>query len=221
MATVAAPVTNSPADILKYQNDLVRTGEYFPLGRMKQIAIAPCAGWTPRQDDPFIKKFGRLIDLRNAMLPIAQTRDRSMVLVTSPLLNPAGRVQLPDVPVPDWVPPPLTEEEIAGRVEVDPLTGKERRVLPKLSNREPAMIPQDLRDRTNEQLRGSNFLVFSPVVNVTFQPELDREMQGTAWILSWRYNPADDTHPTLLIDERTGETHFYGGAFEIVRPGGE
>lgn len=213
-------LTMTPADVLKYQNDLIRTGKFFPLGRMQKIAIGPAASYTPPSSDPIIRKFGRLIELRDRMLPIGQSEDRSMILITAPLLDAAGRVSLPDLPDPEWTPPPPSREEIEGFKVKKVVDGVEREVteFPKGNSERyaPRMVPQRLRDRTNEKLEGSNFLIFSPVLTISFQPEIQKRLVGDAWLIRCSYSRMDDTHPTLLIDEATGESHFFGGLYEVV-----
>lgn len=245
-------LTMTPADILKYQNDLVRTGKYISLGRMQKIAIGPTAGYVPPATDPYIRKFGRLIDLRDQFLPIAQSPDRGMLLVPAPLVNRfTNRVQLPDVPDPDWTPAPIAREEFEGQ-EIT-LTFAEDRLreceqkgdlraaaqwraardnikaghpvrMPydrPVEKDRPHMIPQRLEDRTNELLAGTNFLVFSPVLSVTFQPELEKRLVADAWIITFGHNPSDRTDASLLIDRQTGETHFFGGLYDISGPRGD
>jgi hypothetical protein len=220
-------VANSPADILNFQNQCVRTGDMEILGRMQKIAIGPNAQFVPRNDDPVIAKFGRFIELRDVPLPIAQTRDRSMLLVTAFLLTKEGRVELPDLPDPTWTPPAPTRAELEG-VEVDrEIKDADGKVIGRRKVREFAplhespranvrLIPQRLEDRAEGRLAGTNFLVFSPVIRITFQPEINRRMAADAWVIECRYNPADRTHMALLVDQKTGETHFFGGAYEIV-----
>lgn len=245
----------TPADILKYQNDLVRTGKCLPLGRMQKIAIGPTAGYVPPPADPYIRKFGRLIDLRDRFLPIAQSLDRMMVLVTAPLVDRNNRVQLPDVPDPDWTPAGYTREELENRAQGQEITlaQAEREIsaaeqagdlraaarwraaaetvreghavrMPverPIEKDTARMIPQRLEDRTNELLEGTQFLVFSPVISVAFQPEIENRLVGTAWTIQFGFNPADRTHPSLLVDRATGETHFFGGLYDIAGPSGE
>jgi len=218
MAT--APAVTTAADVLKYQNDLVRTGKCFPLGRMQKIALAPAAGWQPRPDDPIMSRYGRFIELRDNFLPIAHSPDRSMILVTAPLLDKEGRVELPDLPDPTWVRPQPTQEEIEGFDVVDPVTGAKHREFPKRDPAKfaPRMVPQRLVDRAEGFLTGTNFLVFSPVISIVFQPEHDGKLLGDTWLIEAKYSPADGTHPTLLVDRSTGETHFFGGLYSIVGP---
>jgi hypothetical protein len=216
----------SPADILKFQNDLVRTGNFEPLGKMQKISIGPCAGYVPPANDPIIAKFGRFIELRDQPLPLAQSRDRSMLLIGSPLVNRrTGYVALPDLPDPNWTAPLPTKEEIEGvavlKEIVDPATGKKKQIevreFPKDSPRhEVRMIPQRLEDRAEGFLEGTDFLVFSPVLGITFQPEIAKRMVGDAWLIDCRHDPATHTHMALLVNRKTGEAHFFGGLFEIM-----
>lgn len=82
------------------------------------------------------------------------------------------------------------------------------------------MIKQDLAARAEGYLEGTDFLVFSPVVGITFQPELQNRMVGDAWLVRMFHDPITKTDPTLLVDARTGEVHFYGGRFEIIGSSG-
>jgi hypothetical protein len=244
-------LTMTPVDILNYQNELVRTGKYISLGRMQKIAIEPADDWMPPPNDPVIAKFGRLIDLRDRFLPIAQSLDRSMILVTAPLVGRDGRVSLPDVPDPGWTPAAQTREELEGqevtlsfaqsRLAEAELKGDLRaaaqwraaaenvraghpvrmpveRAIEKDTAR---MRPQRLEDRTVKMVEGTNFMLFRPLINLTFQPEIEKRLVGTAWTIQFKYNAADDTHPALLVDRHTGETHFFGGIYDIFGPQGD
>jgi len=191
-------MTMTPADLLLYHNELVRTGQYTALGRMSRIAIGPNAKYVPPPADPQIQKFGRLIDLRGQFLPIAQSMDRSMVLVTATLTNSEGRVGLPDLPHPAWAPEQWSEEEVKDSTKRDP------------KKDQTPMIPQRLEDRTNERLQGTGFLVFQPVLRVTYQVELDKKFQPVEWRISFRPDNAG-VHCAFLVHERTGECHFFGG----------
>jgi len=217
-------LTMTPVDELKYQNELIRTGDVLPLGRMQKISIGPSAAYTPPAGDAYIAKFGRIIDLRDRFLPIAKSRDGSMILVTAPLRDLEGRVSLPDLPDPGWTPAPPSREEILGRQEIDKVSGKEVTIpYTDLARIAPRMIPQRLEDRTNEVLEGTGgkILVFQPVLRMTFQPELEGRLVGTAWWIECKFNPVNKTHCALLIDRSTGETHFFGGCYEVCAPGGE
>jgi hypothetical protein len=252
-----AQLSMTPADILKYQNDLVRTGQYERLGRMVKISIAPADGWNPppRGLDPFIDKYGRLIDLRDRFLPIGQSLDRSMLLATAPLMGRDNRVSLPDGPDPDWTPAGYSGEELANQSQGQEITvaiaereiaaaekagdlraaarwraaaenaraGHQVRMpIERAVEKDMArMIPQRLEDRTVKKLEGTNFMVFQPLINVAFQPEIAGRLEGTAWTIKFGFNPADQTHPALLVDQRTGETHFFGGIYDIFGPSGE
>jgi hypothetical protein len=230
---MALTATASPADILKYQSDLVRTGNFLPLGRINKMALGPAAGYTPPVDDPFIAKFGRLIDLRDRFLPLAMSHDRSQLLITGPLLGRDGRVNLPDVPDPNWRAPERTREEIEGVEDVE-ATARVRKLNPQArpvmkpveidrAAHTARMIPQRLEDRTSEVLAGSKgaILVFQPVENLAVQPEKDSNLLATAWVIEFAYNPADGTHACFMANRETGECHLYGGRWTIKRAMGE
>jgi hypothetical protein len=201
MATKALSMT--PADELEYQNELVRTANFVALGRMNKISIGPCQGYEPPPDDKYIKKYGRFIELRDKFLPIAQGPDRSIILVTAPMPVVNGRAMLPDLPDPSWAAEPWTEEESTGKAERP------------ISKDKPRMIPQLLKDRTNEMLEGTQFYVFRPVVRLAFQPELNNRLIGDAWIINFKPNPANGSLCTLLVHRLTGECHFLGGLPDI------
>lgn len=214
----------SPVDVLKYQNDLVKTGKVFPLGMVKMISIGPNDQCPPLPTwDEVMKKYGRLMQLRDLKMPIAHSPDRSMILATAPLVDRQGRVRLPDLPDPTWKPANFTEEEIIGREAIDPATGKKTRVQvqrrPETDT--PRMLEQSLAARSEGFWETSDFYVFSPVLSISFQPEKDGQMLGTFWAVECNFNSADNTHPTLMVEARTGETHFYGGTYKIVRATGE
>jgi hypothetical protein len=217
-----AKLKMTPADLIAHQNDLVRTGQCIPLGRMKMIAIGPNAACPPRPTwDTFMQKWGRLIQFRDQELPIAQYA--GMILVTAPLVSRDGFVKLPDLPDPTWRSAPWTEEELHGKQMIHPETNKPYSVpVPRPVEKDtPRMLPQDLRARAEGFLEGTNFYVFSPVLSISFQPEENQKMLGTFWAVNCTPNPADGTSPTLLVDAQTGETHFFGGLYEIVRAAGE
>lgn len=220
---IDSSTTNSLASILAYRNDLVRTGKTLPLGRTKQIAIAPAEGWAPPDNDPLIERYGRLMQFRDRTMPIAQSEDRSQILCMAPMIGRDGYAGLEDIPLPDWKPRDPTKEEIEGVLKKDKKSGREWREAAPIDPKRfaPPMIPQRLRDRAQGKVEGTDFLIFSPVLSVAFQPELGNAMIGTVWVLVWEYNAADNTHPTMLVHERTGETHFFGGRYDIQRPRGE
>jgi len=221
MAT-STTVTNSPASIIAYQNDLMRTGKFQSLGRMKIISIEPHASCPVNQADPLMRKFGRMIQFRNDTLPLAWSLDHSMLLVPGRLSNSQGIVELPDLPDPEWTPAAYTEEEISGRRYRDAAgVFRSTRVERPFGKDTPPMCAQSLRDRAEGFLEGTNFYVLSPVLSVGFQPEKDSILLGTYWGVNCKYNHADRTHPTLLIDAHTGEVHFYGGLYDIVTATGE
>lgn len=214
---MTATATMDAAGILKYQSELIRTGQYQPLGKMQKIAIGPNAAYIAPANDSLIAKFGRFIELRNRPLPLAMSMDRSMLIVPGLLLTKDSRVELPDLPDPGWTPPPPSQEEITGVEKVDTVTGRKWREPATVSARDNVpMIPQRLEDRAEGRLEKTNFLVFSPVIGISFQPEIEKRMVGDAWLIDCRYNPADRTHMALLVDQKTGAVHFFGGMFEVL-----
>lgn len=248
MSTRSNTLTGTPADLLAYQNELVRTKNYTSLGRMNKIIIGPSNDWAPPPvgQDPFIDKFGRDIDLRSRMIPIAMSPDRSILLVTAPFMAKSREtgeflVGLPDVPAPDWKAPAWTAEETGYRTDGSPLNkdfpGQPEGWTPKHGrsgvSRDAAkdiapMLPQRLEDRAERPggrlgvLEGTNFLVFQPVLQIVYQPEVitdgKPQLQAALWMIMCLADTAEvpARHPALLVDPRTGEAHFFGGRYDII-----
>jgi hypothetical protein len=249
-----ATLTATPADILSYQNELIRTKNYRSVGRMNKIAIGPSANWTPppHGQDPFIDKFGRLIDLRNRFLAIATSPDESMLLVPSRMValsmaTDQPVVGLPDVPDPTAKPQAWNPEDMGYRADGTPLNEKfpgqpagwtpaqlqpGQRTAPMPDRAATRMLPQRLEDRAERvngrlaTLEGTNFLVFQPVLVIAFQPEVIVDGHPQLQAEMWTIRCVDDAGQllldsngqcaTLLVDPRTGETHFFGGVYNIV-----
>jgi hypothetical protein len=215
LETPSRPVQNTPADLLSYQRDLVRTGDFIPRGRINKIALGPSADYVPPEGDPLIDKYGRLIDFGQNFLPIGQSRDETLVLITKPWIHPDwGIAGLPDRPHPAWTPPNFTRDEITLAKPTD----YKKRTAP--------MVPQRLFDRANQEsgrpavLEGTDFVVFQPVLCITFQPEFEGKILGTIWKIACAPDRSG-MYPVLLVDHKTGEAHFYGGQYLIVKPTGE
>jgi len=205
-----APLTATPADLITYQRELVRTRNYLPLGRINKIAIAPSKSWVPLPNDPVIARWGRFMDLRSQWLPLAKSREGSLLVVPAPMMDRRGNIGLPDVPDPSWRPRPWTDEEISGKVH-RPMEEDMAR-----------MVPQRLEDRAERgangglgKLEGSNFLVFQPVISILFQPERDAQLQAQMWEIQAGHDSVTRTDMALLVDPQTGETLFFGGRWDI------
>jgi hypothetical protein len=219
-------LTGTPADLITYQRELVRTHDYIPLGRITKIAIAPSADWFPPANDPVIAKFGRLMQFHSSrLLPIAQSRDLTQLLVPAPMFCKQDRsVGLPDWPDPGWRAEPWTNAEQGYDNEGKPLMrdGKQYHEPRPLEKDQVRMLPQRLEDRCERpngrlgKLEGTNFLVFQPVINVVFQPEKDRQLQAQNWVIEAQFDPGTQTHMSLLVDPQTGETIFFGGRYDLV-----
>jgi hypothetical protein len=235
MGSATQTLTMSPADILKYQTDLVRTKNCLPLGRMRTIAVGPCSTYTPPPRDPIISGWGpqpqqnargRMLDLSGQWLPIAQAPDKAMILCMAPLIRSDGFVGLPDLVDPTWRAESYTAEEAMNpdcdancRKVVDILPGGKTRphkhVALRAGKDKPRMIPQRLDDRTNDRLEGTKYLVFQPVLRITYQPEDFKDggshgFQPAEWKIEFKPD-VGGTHCAFLVDPSTGECHFFGG----------
>ena len=236
-------LTRTPADLITLQNDLVRTKDYIRLGKIAKIQFAPSADWIEPKDDPFIAEYGRLMDLRHNFLPVAQSLDRTMLILTAPLICREEdvadfesrpliktfmgnyRVGLPDVPVPGAAPEPWTPEESRGEVKRDPAKNR----IPKVAQR--------LTDRCEYQngrpafLHGTRFLVFHPVTQIIYQPEEDGELLPTVRFIGSSkretarpedfYDNATNTYMSMVVNYDTGEAHFVCGRYDLSRGAGD
>jgi len=228
---IAAPprpgLAASLDDIFKFQNETVAAGNYEFLGRCKKIVLEAEEG--ARTQAPHVTaKIGHVLDwydtphpqggtVRN-YLPIGQTRDHKMILALEHVVKRdfQGRltpeVGLPDMPDPGWKPMQPRNTEEAEALEEARRKGEVGVLM-------APMIPQDLNQLTSKIVGGTEFLVFQPVVQILFQPEINGALQATYWTLLCSFDPATRTEPAFLVNRRTGEAHFFGGRFEIVPVG--
>jgi hypothetical protein len=248
MSKRSETLTGTPADLISYQNELIRTKNYTPLGRANKIAIAPSGDWIPPAvgQDPFIDRFGRLIDLRSRFLPMGFSPNRTELLITArlgALEDGVFRPGLPDVPDPLWKAADWTPDESGYLPDGTPVNprypGQPKGWMPPgpgdaqrvtinrdIAKDTPRMLPQRLEDRAEKPggrlgtLEGTNFLVFQPVVRIAYQPEILQDgrsqLQAAMWTIECGYDDATSTHPVLLVDPKTGEAHFYGGKYDII-----
>lgn len=238
MSSATLPLTATPADTLKYQADLVRTGRYEPIGRMMKMSIGDSAKYTRPPGDSLLEKFGRFVDFRHCELPIALSLDNSQLLVTARLLradcpkcahqfisrsstevcpqclasfSAPPAVKLPDMPDPFWEPKPWTQDEVEGRARPDPA-----------KTRAP-MLEQKLTARCEQEasrpalLEGTDFMIFQPVVRIAFQAEnSDGRVLPSVGIITCT-SGRGGFESAFLVNYKTGECHFFGGAFVIAR----
>lgn len=227
-------LTMTPADLFKYQNDLARTGKVLPGGRMRTIAVGPCDTYTPPPNDPIISGYGpqpqrnargRMLDFSGQWLPFGIAEDKAMLVVTAPMIRKDGYVGLPDLVDPLWRAADYTEEEAANpdcdsdcRKQWDIVKGERKphvHIRLRADKDTPRMIPQRLEDRTNDRLQGTNFLVFQPVLRVTYQPEElkpgdQHGFKAAEWKIEFRPDMGG-VHAAFLVDPTNGECHFFGG----------
>lgn len=240
MTIATEQIAGTPADLLKYQSNLVRTGRFEPLGRMMKLSVGDSKDYTAPAGDNFLQRFGRFMDFRRCMLPIALSLDNSQLLVTAPLLRaqcpkcsaqfPSGGAgahvcpqclqsfattpvaDLPDVPDPLWSPAAPSDDEVTGRVPMNPARIR------------PPLIAQRLLDRCERKdgspalLEGTNFLVFQPVVRIAYQAESNGSLVASAGLITCMAG-AGGMQTAFLVDRTTGEAHFFGGKFVIAQRG--
>jgi hypothetical protein len=222
----------SLVDILNYQDALIRAAQYEFLGRMKLLVVDASEGASvPGVGET--SQVGVRFDWRNEpgpdgtgyvenFIPIGQSFDRQMLLTLAPVVRRDGRVGLPDIPDPSWVPGMLTPEQIAPPMVKDPQRGwivKDTGV--KFSPGSPPMIPQPLEQRGVQVIQGTEILVAQPVHQIMFQPEIGGGLAATYWSILGETDPGTRTKLAFLVDRRTGAAHFFGGRFTILKPRGE
>lgn len=87
MGTIAKALTQTPADILTYQSELVRTKQVEGLGKIMHMSIGSSARFKPPVKDALFDLHGRFIDFRRCQLPLGLSLDGSQLLVLAPLLR--------------------------------------------------------------------------------------------------------------------------------------
>lgn len=202
--TKSKSLTMTAADELNYQNTLVRTGQCEYIGSIMSIAIGDDAEYERPIGDPLIDRWGRLMQFGNLALPLAQSLDHSTLLVPGRLIRQDGVVDLPDWKDPKWRAADWTNDEREGRVIRD------------AKKDQAPLIPQRLVDRTSRVLENSNFLVFQPVLYVIVRSELDGQILSTFWKVICGPRHSDGRDTAFLVDRLTGESHFFGGRYEIA-----
>jgi hypothetical protein len=205
-AALVRPAANAQVvDILRWQDDVVHSGQHTLIGRVWRIVLE--ASRDAAVPETFVtNQLGVCMDFYNASdaLPIAQTLDQSTLLFLAPFKRRDGRVGLPDIPDPRWKAPTPKKSEIVnlpkGKFYTPPL---------------PPMVEQGFEKRARGVLRGSTFLVFGPVAQILVRPEGLAE----GWIIACTTDPVSGSSMELLIDRNTGKAHLYGGKFVIQRIG--
>lgn len=198
-------ITNSPASTLAWQRERINAGDYELIGRIWVIVLeaasgAAVPGLSVTNSQGLRMEFYGNDRRGHSLMPrIAQTRDRSTLLLLDPIVREDKMVGLPDIPDPEWVPDIPTEEEVTGDFK------------PKAT----PMLRQELGQRARGQLKGTRFLVFGPVAQILMRPEGIPE----GWIAQCTGDAATGKQMELLIDQDTGLAHFYGGRYRIDRAG--
>lgn len=211
-------VTNSPADQLNYQAEQVRTKNYELVGHIWKVVLEASHGAATPQKS-VASAVGCALDWygyenvngKNLLPRIALARDRSTLLLLDPVKRADGKVGLPDIPDPTWIPRKPTKAELQTTVPLQ----------------QAPMIPQHLYEEVNGQptgrargqLKGTRYLVFGPVVQILVRPMVDNKLIDEGWFFQCGVDNSNGTHMELLIDQDTGEAFFYGGKFQIYRPG--
>lgn len=213
------------ADIFDYQRRMVDTNNFEFLGRMKRIVLEAEEN-ARTQPQNVTDKLGHVLEWYNQphpkggvvqnYLPIGQTYDRKMLLALEYAMTRDlnGRltpeVGLPYMPDPSWKPQNPVSTEQAEEWAAEAAQG-----LRTIGG--PPMIPQNLNQLTNKMIQGTQFLVFQPIAQVLVQLAIGGELRAEYATIKMQFDPATRTWPAFLIDRQTGEAHFYGGRYELIR----
>jgi hypothetical protein len=231
MAATASINTNSVESELNWRSDLMRDQRnYEPLGYVWKIVLEAAAGAaTPRST--VANTHGLALDWygmenfkgKNWLPRIAQSKDRSTLLLLDPVKRPDGRVGLPDMPDPEWKPGPYKDSDLAW----EPKRNSKGKVIPGqtpplLKPQQAPMMDQSLYDRCRGQMKGTRYLVFGPIAQILIRPvKTDGEITfqiPEGWVLQARAD-LNGKQMELLVDQDNGQAFFYGGRFEIFRAG--
>jgi hypothetical protein len=217
----ATLVTNSPVDTINWQAEQIRDKNFELIGYIWKVVLEASRGAATPQPQ-VAATLGSCMEWygmenyrgKNYLPRIAQTRDRSSLLVIDPIKRVDGSVGLPDIPDPRWQPPVPTNAQLTSKAAYKPP--------------QAPMIPQHLYEedanhapigRARGQLKGTRYLVFGPVSQILVRPTKGDEVMPTAWILQARADNATGKQMEMLIHQDTGEAYFYGGTFQISIPG--
>jgi hypothetical protein len=197
-----------PFEVMKWQNDVIRKKQYEFLGLMWKIVIEASAGANvPGKTETDVE--GVSLDFMGEKIAVAQSAGELLIL--SPFIRRSdGRVGLPDKPDPTWVPgAPRWSDADDPKFDRNHPKGK-------LIHDQPRMLPQTLRTRGAKALNGApHILVIEPVYQVLVM--LEGVAEGV--IVQCATDPATGTHKALVVNENTGEAHFYGGRHIVNRVG--
>lgn len=217
----ATAATNSPASQLDFQMEQVRSRSFDFLGYVWKIVLEASRG-AATPEAAVAQSVGCALDWygyenvagQNYLPRIAQSRDRSSLLFLDPVKRIDGKVGLPDIPDPLWVPRAPTQEELQTTVPLQ----RAPMIAQHLYEEDEAGTPIG---RARGQLTGTKYLVFGPVKQILVRP-VDSEgklLGDQCWILQCKGNPATGKEMELLIDQITGQAFFYEGSFQISIPG--
>ncbi len=201
-ATVITNPTFTLADRLKVQGERTSAREYTVIGKLMSIhweARRNISGLSQSRSPGFdsLSEKQRILwaslaldwlDHKKAPT-IAVSRDRRDYLL------PMGLTPLPAIPDPRWL--PKRAGEIAPRIP-QPLVG-----CPVVGDRACGQLRNS---------RGVTYLVIQPITELAL---MLFSGGGGFGRLRGMVDPADGTHPALLIDPETFTAHFVGGQFGL------
>lgn len=188
-SSLLAATTMTPADILKFQDDARRTKKFRALGQVKCVVLeAQLGANTPTPDAT--AKMGVRMDWMNEGPHLAESEGGLLMFSSS--VPP-----LPAMPDPNWKPSKPPEFGPNGKIIYDT----------------PTLLPQPYEQFAKGKLKGTNLLVFEPVMQILVHPEGIE----TYWIVNCEADPGTGTHMALLIDQETRAGYFYGGLWNVKK----
>jgi hypothetical protein len=214
----ATMITNSPADTINWQAEQIRTRQYELVGHIWKVVLEASRGAAVPQAS-VAHTVGTCLDWygyenvngKNCLPRVAQSRDRSTLLLLDPVKRVDGKVGLPDIPDPTWRPKQPTAEELQTTVPLQKAPMIQQHLY-----EEEGGVPIG---RARGQLKGTKYLVFGPVVQILVRPMVDNKLIDEGWFFQCGVDKTNGTHMEMLIHQDTGEAFFYGGQFQIYRPG--
>lgn len=211
---------DTPADVIQFQGDQIRAGQYDEIGRVWAIVLEAAAGAAVPTKAVTDSQGVRLdfyglesVKGRNLLPRIATTKDKRSLLLLDPIVDQDAKPGLPSIPDPRWKPSTPKPEEICW----DPSKHRKGAKAPVYKPAAAPMIPQKISDRARGVLRGTDFLILGPIAQILVRPE----GLATGIILQCGAEIREGGRAMeLLVNHKNGQGFFFGGRYQIVVPQG-
>lgn len=189
MSSLLAATSMSPADILHYQDECLRTKKFQHIGQVKCVVLEAQLGANTPAPDATAKMGVRMDWMGNG--PHVAQAEGGMLMFSSSV------PPLPPMADPNWKPSKPPEFGEGGKIIYD----------------QPTLLPQPYEQFAKGKLKGTNLLVFEPVMQILVHPE----GMETYWIIGCEADRGTGTHMAMLIDPDKRAGYFYGGIWQIKR----